>query len=209
MSQPLVFGVGVNDADYVVSPSRKEGGKITFKYTCPIYARWVAILRRCYHVPSRKNQPAYEGCSVSSEWHRFSAFKSWMESQYWQGMDVDKDLLVKGNRIYGPDTCCLISRSINCLVREIAKNAKKSGLPPGVDFDPKNQKYRSRAHCVITGKRNHLGLFETPSEAHLAWLEFKRAQAEVLAEEQADDRVANALRSLYSSEPSLHYPPAD
>lgn len=210
MSHPLVFGVGVNDADYVVSPSRSENGKITFKYICPIYARWVAILRRCYHAPSRPSRPSYVGCTVANEWHRFSAFKSWMESQDWQGKDVDKDLLVKGNKVYGPDTCCLISRSINCLVREIAKNAKKEhSLPPGVDFDPKLQKYRSRAHCVITGKRNHFGYFATPAEAHLVWLRFKRDQAEILAQEQADQRVANALRGLYASDQPLHSPPTE
>ncbi|MBS5848469.1 MAG: hypothetical protein KID08_22475 [Pseudomonas putida] len=133
-----------------------------------------------------------------------------MESQDWQGKDVDKDLLVKGNKVYGPDTCCLISRSINCLVREIAKNTKKEhSLPPGVDFDPKLQKYRSRAHCVITGKRNHFGYFATPAEAHLVWLRFKRDQAEILAQEQADQRVANALRGLYASDQPLHSPPTE
>ena len=208
MSRPLVLGVGVNDADYVVAPSRSENGKTTFKHMCPVYARWIAILRRCYDEPSRCNRPTYAGCTVSEEWHRFSAFKAWMEAQDWQGKDVDKDLLVSGNRVYGPDTCCLISRSINCLVREITKHAKSEhGLPAGVDFDPKNQRYRSRAHCVITGKRIQLGYFETPSKAHFAWLEFKRAQAEVLAQEQVDQRVASALRALYSSDQSLTSPP--
>lgn len=197
MSRPLVFGVGVNDADYVVSQTRTENGKVTYKCICPVYARWVAILRRCYHAPSRPNSPAYEGCTVSEEWHLFSTFKNWMECQEWQGKEVDKDLLVKGNRVYGPDTCCLVSHSINCLVREASK--KRAGLPPGVDYSPGHKKYRSRAHCAITGKRNHLGFFETPSEAHSAWLNFKRAQAEILAKEQIDQRVASALRSLYTA----------
>ncbi|WP_083242021.1 hypothetical protein [Pseudomonas mosselii] len=210
MIHRLVFGVGVNDADYVVSPSRSENGKITFKYICPIYSKWIAILRRCYDAKNRSSRPSYEGCTVANEWHRFSAFKIWIENQDWQGKDVDKDLLVKGNKVYGPDTCCLVSRSINCLVREIAKSAKnENGLPPGVDFDPKLQKYRSRAHCVITGKRIHFGYYATPGEAHLVWLSFKRDQAEILAQEQADQRVANALRRLYASEQPLPSPPTE
>ncbi|HGM4963159.1 TPA: hypothetical protein ACKP0L_001437, partial [Pseudomonas putida] len=63
--------------------------------------------------------------------------------------------------------------------------------------------------CVITGKRNHFGYFATPAEAHLVWLRFKRDQAEILAQEQADQRVANALRGLYASDQPLHSPPTE
>ena len=106
----LVFGVGVNDSDYNVM-IRKNKKQIL----CPFYRKWCDMLKRCYSLKWHKQNPTYIGCFVCPEWLYFSKFRLWMENQKWKGMELDKDLLVKGNRGYGPDTCCFIPKAINSL----------------------------------------------------------------------------------------------
>ncbi|WDG79184.1 hypothetical protein PUP68_11845 [Pseudomonas chlororaphis] len=193
----LVYGVGINDANYDVTRYELLNGKRTQVWICPFYSRWASMIQRCYYPPCQLKHPTYLGCSVFEGWHVFSTFKSWMEVQDWHGKELDKDLLSKGNKIYGPETCCFLNRIINSLVRE--RYIHMGGLPAGVAFYKDRGKFRSRAHCVFTGKKNHLGYFETPHEAHAAWLEFKITQAKTLAAQQTDNRVAKALVCLYES----------
>lgn len=120
-----VYGIGINDADYVTTMSKKNGG-----WRCPFYYRWEKMLRRCYSEHYQKINPSYIGCSVCPEWLYFSKFRLWMVTQNWEGLELDKDLLVVGNRVYSPDTCCFISHKINTFFTsakpyEILKN--KSG----------------------------------------------------------------------------------
>ena len=67
----LVYGVGINDADYVVNPT--VGGR---RVICRFYQSWLCMLTRCYSVKSLKSHPEYVGCSVCDEWLAFSAFKA-------------------------------------------------------------------------------------------------------------------------------------
>lgn len=55
--------------------------------------------------------------------------------------------------------------------RNSRSNNKSSGLL-GVSFNKQAKKYM--AHIRIDGKRNYLGLFDNPQEAHAAYLEAKR-----------------------------------
>ena len=98
----LVQGVGVNDADYTVCIKRNN--KIIWR--CPFYIKWRNMIERCYSPLWHKRYPSYIGCSVCPEWRYFSKFRFWMSTQKWKGMELDKDILVKGNRVYSPDTCC-------------------------------------------------------------------------------------------------------
>lgn len=193
----LVSGIGFNDANYDVGRYELVGGKKIKVWACPIYTRWTSMLQRCYHPPCQMKHPTYIGCSVVDEWHLFSAFKSWVEKQDWAGKELDKDLLVRGNRIYGPEYCTFISRPINCLVRESI--APDERWPKGVVFYEKRRKYRSSAYCFFERKKIHLGYFDTPGEAHANWLNFKNEQAKQLAAQQTDDRVAKAIANLYQS----------
>lgn len=98
MVRELVYGVGVDDLDY---PKKKllPNGKYSF---CPYYQRWRGMIRRCYSKAQLGKNPNYEGCTVCDEWLTFSNFKSWMEKQDWEGKELDKDLLVRGNKVYSP-----------------------------------------------------------------------------------------------------------
>ena len=124
----LVHGVGVNDSNYDIHI--RKNNKIIWR--CPFYVKWYAMLNRCYSPNYHKTRPTYIGCSVCPEWHYFSKFRFWMEGQKWEGMELDKDLLVKGNRVYGPDTCCFVPEAINYLFGSGLKKKSNLHLPHGV-----------------------------------------------------------------------------
>ena len=94
MSGVLVFGVGLNDANYTVNPV--VSGK---SYLCSIYSRWQGMLERCYSKKYQVLSKTYSECTVCEEWLTFSNFKTWMEQQDWKGKQLDKDIIKKGNKI--------------------------------------------------------------------------------------------------------------
>ena len=100
--------MGVNDADYTVIPT--VNGK---QVVCTFYRAWTAMLKRCYNPTYQANNPTYIGCTVCDEWLTFSNFKKWMMRQDFQGKQLDKDLLVKGNKLYSPETCVFVDGMIN------------------------------------------------------------------------------------------------
>lgn len=193
----LLFGVGVNDADYNVCKTEQINGKTKIIWKCSFYTTWSNMLARSYDINKFKNNPSYLLCSTVSDWHYFSVFKSWMETQDWEGKQLDKDILFPGNKVYGPDTCVFIKPNINTFL--IETNAGKSQLPIGVYWHNRDQKYVAQCNCVITGKRIFLGYYTTPTEAHKTWLSFKLEQAKILAAEQTDQRVAKALVERYEN----------
>ena len=89
------------------------------------------MLTRCYSPLWHKQYPTYIGCSVCPEWRYFSKFRLWMSTQKWEGMALDKDILVKGNQVYGPDTCCFIPSAINSLFGS-GKKKKNLHIPEGL-----------------------------------------------------------------------------
>ena len=182
----LVYGVGVNDADYVINPS--FDGK-TVK--CPFYFKWLGMLERAYSRSFHERYPTYTECSVHSDWHTLSTFKSWMELQNWEGMQLDKDLLVKGNKVYSSDTCVFVTREVNTFMTE--SKATRGALPLGVSVIAG----RYKARLTVKGKVTSLGSFNAPEEAHQAYRAAKWELAVQLASEQSDPRVAAALIERY------------
>lgn len=187
-SGKLVHGVGINDADYAVCP--RVDGKIQW---CPFYRVWSSMFYRCYSISSQKKSPTYVGCSVAEVWHRFSVFKAWMEVQQWEGNQLDKDLLIEGNRIYGPETCCFVSIKVNSFLTD--SKASRGEYPIGVCLYKSLGKFG--AHCHEDDKLAYLGLFDNVEDAHNAYKRHKEKLALQLASVQNDSRVANALIRRY------------
>lgn len=186
----LVYGVGINDVSYVVR-STKNGRA----FHCPYYQTWARMLERCYSEKYQENKKAYQGCSVCIDWHTFSNFKSWMKNQNWEGKQLDKDLLVKGNKIYSPETCIFIDRLVNAFILNIKHDRRD--LPVGVSFNKDKGKYQSGCSNPFTKGMDYLGYFDCANEAHKAWKNRKHEIACKLADLQADPRVAEALRTRY------------
>lgn len=197
----LVFGVGNNDADYSVAKTEvvgyvggKQKRKLVWK--CSYYRAWVDMLGRCYSAKYQECRPTYAGCSVSDEWLTFSNFKDWMEKQKWEGMQLDKDLLFEGNKIYRPETCVFVTQMVNSFT--IDSGAARGEWLIGVDWHKPSEKFRASCSNPFTKKREHLGLFTCEQKAHEAWLKRKLELAHELAAIQTDRRVAKALINRYS-----------
>lgn len=203
MNKPrkLVFGVGTNDADYVVVKFETVGyvnGKQKRKqvWICKYYKTWKSMLDRCYSARSLERDPTYVGCSVSEDWLTFSNFKQWMMEQNWEGLQLDKDLLIEGNKIYGPDTCVFVTQTVNKFTTD--RGAARGEWMIGVSLHKQTGKFVALCRNPFTKKLEYLGLFACEQQAHEAWRKRKLELAHKLAVIQTDPRVANALIQRYS-----------
>ena len=200
-NKKLVYGVGLNDADYVVQNKETIGyvdGKRKEKlvWVCPFYSTWKHMLERCYSVKFQEKHPTYKGCSVSDEWLTFSVFKDWMVKQNWKGNQLDKDILFEGNKVYNADTCVFVSPLVNTFTTD--SGAARGEWLIGADWYKPSRKFRARCNNPFTNKKEHLGYFNCDLGAHNAWLKRKLELARELAAIQTDERVAKALVDRYS-----------
>jgi hypothetical protein len=199
----LVFGVGVNDLGYrthVYEYVTENGGKRIRKHVfkCKYYAVWTSMLERCYSKKFLESNQSYIGTSVCSEWLSATAFKKWMEQQDWQDKSLDKDIIVPKSKLYSPDTCAFVLATTNTFV--IERDACRGDYPIGVSIHKQTGKYRADCGNPSTGKREYLGLFSTPEEAHEAWRKRKHELAQLVAARESDSRVVEALKKRYSFE---------
>jgi hypothetical protein len=180
----LVFGVGVNDANYTINPIVNKK-----RVTCHFYVTWANMLKRCYDEKCHQKFPTYIGCTVIREWLVFSKFKSWMIEQDWKGKSLDKDILLQGNKIYGHLTCIFVDESINNLLN--INTAKRGVKPLGVKAHRSSGRYES--HCKAFGKSNYIGTYDTPEEAHEAYKKFKYKHIAQVASQQSEPLRAALL----------------
>ncbi|AHJ87181.1 hypothetical protein BCP8-2_143 [Bacillus phage BCP8-2] len=149
----------------------------------PIYYTWLRMMKRCYDKNTHKRQPAYINCTVDEKWHNFQNFAEWYEENYYEvegeTMCLDKDIKVKGNKIYSPDTCIFAPTLINNLF--ITNDSRRGELPVGVVYDNKHDKYIAQYRTPV-GKQ-WIGRFKTAEEAFLAYKEFKELYIKKVAEE--------------------------
>lgn len=180
----LVFGVGVNDAWYQVH------GKDT-PAICPIYTLWKNMLERCYSPKYLQGMPSYRDCYVCEEWLTFSNFKSWVDGHSYAGLELDKDVLSPGNKLYNPSCCVFIPKALNLLLNKCL--GVRGEFPLGVTLD-KGRKIKPYLSRVYSGGRsNHLGYFSTPEEASAAYNLFKGGLVLKEAALQSDPRIKEGL----------------
>jgi len=180
----LVCGVGINDADYVVQPI--INGK---RHICHIYQTWKNMLIRCYCFKYQLINSSYLGCTVSKEWLTFSNFSKWAKSQEWKGKQLDKDILIEGNKVYSVNTCCFVYPHINSLLNDAL--ALRGKYLIGAVLSNNNNMFKSQ--ISIFGKTKYLGYFKTEIEAHIAWRKAKAAHIIEAALTQTQDNVREAL----------------
>lgn len=175
------------------------------------YAAWNHILSRCYNPEVQKKQPYYYDCSVDTRWHCFAVFEKWFMQQdqrhFKEDYDVgrrwsiDKDILVRGNKVYSPETCCFVPNEINSAVTKPKRRLSHQGLPEGVGLiKPKTLGskvgYTARAHTGTTDKDRYLGYYDTPEKAFKVYKRVKEGHIKSLAEKwkgKIDDKVYEAL----------------
>lgn len=182
-----VFGVGINDADYNVQIRDKDRNLL---FSCTAYNKWYDMLKRCYSTKI-DNRPTYLGCSVCEDWLTFSNFKAWLEEQDgWEDKALDKDILISGNKVYSPDTCVMVDQEVNSSL--VLRGRDRGDLPVGVHRH--NGKFVAR--CQDGKKRNWLGAFSTPEDAHKTWQLAKVERFLYLQSQQTDPRVIQGLQRI-------------
>lgn len=83
------------------------------------YLVWRTMIMRCYDTKYSKKHPTYKNCEVCKEWWNFQVFAKWFDENFYQIentiMDLDKDILKNGNKIYCPEYCVFVPQQINKL----------------------------------------------------------------------------------------------
>ena len=184
---PSVYGVGILGTKY---PSTING--IHTKE----YKLWQNMLVRCYSDSSKKRRPTYEGCEVSDNFKNYEYFYEWCHKQIGfsnQDWHLDKDLLVKGNKVYSEDSCVFIPSDINLLLTK--RTASRGEYLIGVSWDKRGMAFISRVN-KNTGKSEYLGSFNTEIEAFNAYKQAKESFVKEQANKwksQIDPRAYSAL----------------
>lgn len=92
-----------------------KGGRDKHKKS---YRCWSHMLERCYSEKYHKMRPSYVDCEVCEEWLCYETFEKWYDNNYYElpsgeRVELDKDILVRGNKIYSPQTCVFLPQTIN------------------------------------------------------------------------------------------------
>ncbi|AUR87223.1 HNH endonuclease [Vibrio phage 1.097.O._10N.286.49.B3] len=124
----------------------------------PAYTRWTGMMRRCY----KGTDPTYADCSVVPEWHDYEVFAEWFYQQDWEGKELDKDSLIKGNRVYGPDTCTLLTKQENLIPTNTGNYSNNTSGYKGIGWHKPKGMWRVRV------AQKHVGYFEYITEAVIA-----------------------------------------
>lgn len=179
-NSPTIFKVGFVGSKY---PTTKNGHELKEFYT------WKHMLERCYSSAYKEKHPAYKGVTCCKEWLLYENFYEWLHRQenFYKWLNeprsaLDKDILIKNNKIYSPDTCCLVPTDINSLfVKQFLSRGK---YPIGVQYDKRKNKYT--ACCRTHGFWNpgFLGLYNTIEDAFLAYKEYKENLIKQIAQEE-------------------------
>jgi len=181
----LVYGVGINDASYIITDN--SSGK---QNICPYYQSWKAMIGRCYSAKEHKRRPTYIDCSVCESWILFSNFKEWMKIQDWEGKQLDKDIINPGNKVYSPESCAFVTRDINQIICDAG--AIRGVYPVGVSLSKSCNKFE--VHARIWGVRENLGYYKDVDDASTAYKKAKREYMLEIASILLDKRVADGLR---------------
>lgn len=164
----------------------------------PSYKTWLYMIRRCYDKNSPHYNPTYNDCTVCNEWHNFQNFAKWYEENYYEipgeKMNLDKDILTKGNKMYSPDTCCFVPSLINNAISKT--NSKRGSCPAGVRY--RYNKYISS--IKIKDKTIQIGTFNNIEDAFNAYKNYKENHIKSIADYYRDKIPDHLYIALYNYE---------
>lgn len=197
-SSKLVQGIGTKGTEYPTW----DGKKILKEY-----AVWGSMLHRCTE-KVWATRPSYIGTTCSDNFKSYSFFYEWCQTQvgfsekdnhgkYWH---LDKDLLVKGNKVYSENVCVFLPADINQLFTKRDRN--RGDYPLGVSKHKRDKTYSATCNC---GKDNQifLGNYSTPLEAFLAYKKAKEAYIKQVAEQYKDVIDPRAYKALLEYEVNI------
>lgn len=185
-NRKLVYGVGINDWNCAVTAD----GKLIDEYCL-----WKHMLERCFSNNFKQKHQTYNDVTCCNDWLYMTKFiedVSKLKGYGLKGWQLDKDILVKGNKVYSKDTCCFVPKEVNYILTKSDKT--RGDWPVGVSLFKITCKFQ--ASFSIKGKKQNLGYFKTPDEAFQAYKAAKEAYIKEVAnrwKDQIDDRVYQAL----------------
>lgn len=194
--EPSVYGIGyIGEGEYKVGENNKH---------TRFYRTWYNMLNRCYNEKLHKKRPSYIDCKVDEEWLCFQNFAKWDEGNYYEiegeTMCLDKDILVKGNKIYSPQTCIYVPKTINSLFVKRDNDRGESVI----GTSPINGKYQVKCCLInpVTGesKRKHLGYYETQEKGFEVYKYYKERNIKEIADYYFGKIPNKVYDALYSYE---------
>lgn len=153
---------------------------------------WYTMLTRVFGLSeNNRNYEFYQNVSVDESWLNFQNFATWYYSyisqvNYNESFQLDKDIYQweSDNKIYGPNTCCVIPKEINEYLPSISVTRKtKNNYPLGVGFTGYTYFYKYVWRGQVIQKTG----FNDPMDA---FLEYKVLKTENL------HQIADHYRSL-------------
>jgi len=187
----MVDGIGITGTKY---PS-KVNGKTTKEYDT-----WRHMLKRCYNEKHKEKQPTYKDVACCQEWLYYPNFYEWIHSQEnfdkWYGEDrsaIDKDILVKCNKLYSPDTCCLVPQNVNSLFTKRSRN--RGELPIGVSKHGNG--FRAECKNPFTNKQEKLGTYPSLEQAFQIYKSYKENLIKQVA--QTEFSNGNIIEKCYNA----------
>lgn len=174
---PSVFGIGIIGSKYPTEVNNKPTKE---------FSTWHDMMKRCYSDALHEKRPTYIGCYVCEEWILYENFYEWLINQEnyekWAKEKLsalDKDILIKHNKVYSPSTCSLVPLNINSLFDR--NESKRGDLPIGVNYHIATKKYI--AQCCYLNQNIYLGVYDKPDEAFKAYKKYKEKVIKKIAEE--------------------------
>lgn len=188
---PQVYNIGITGNKY---PARTNG-KDTKEYKT-----WTDVLKRCFDKKEKQRYPTYKKVTCCDEWLLFEKFYEWLHKQpnfdrwliggRWA---IDKDILIKGNKIYSPDTCCLVPENVNALFNK--HDAKRGKYPIGVNKVQNG--FQARCMNPLLNKRECIGIYPTPEKAFYAYKQYKEKLIKQVAQIEFDN--GNITKECYEA----------
>ena len=177
-----------------------------------MYNSWANMFDRCYNQKFTSTHKTYKKCIVDERFHCFQDFGLWFKENYYEVDDeimcLDKDILIKGNKIYGPDTCIFIPDFINKLFPK-SENSR-GDLPVGVSYVSYESTKCYAASCSVFDedskqrKKIHLGTFNTINDAFLAYKSYKEIYIKTIADNYKQKIPEKVYNALYNYEVNIN-----
>lgn len=168
------------------------------------YKTWVNMFEKCYSEKYQEKNPYYKGCKVAEIWHDYSNFYKWYNENYYEvkneKMQLDKDIVVKGNRIYSPETCVFVPSHINSLIANSKRT--RGNYPVGVTYRP--ERHRFVARISMDNKISNIGSFATANEAFNAYKVVKEKHIQEIADRYSPYIPAKLYDSMYKYEININ-----
>lgn len=183
-----VYGVGYF-GDGIFKSRLPNNGPCTKEY-----ATWSAIMFRCYG--DNRDECTlrnYGDCSVVAEWHNYQTFASWCQTQpemNFCNSSIEKDIIIKGNKLYSPNTTCFVPIELNVAITGI-KHQNSTGKAGVWKF---NDSYISEVTMFST--KASLGRFDNFQDAEYVYREVKQSYIRALAEIYKDRLRADVYEKL-------------